>query len=58
MEIDWGAAHSPRGDRPREIPVKDAADMFGFPSAQHFSRTFRNFVGVTPAKWHQRGKSA
>ena len=20
MEIDWGAAHSPRGDRPREVP--------------------------------------
>ena len=38
--------------------VKDAADMFGFPSAQHFSRTFRNFVGVTPVKWRQRGRSA
>jgi AraC-like DNA-binding protein len=38
--------------------VKDAADRLGFPSAQHFSRTFRNFVGVTPAKWRQRGKSA
>ena len=38
--------------------VKDTADMFGFPSAQHFSRTFRNFVGVTPLKWRQHGKSA
>ena len=31
--------------------VKTVADRFGFPSAQHFSRTFRNFVGVTPMKW-------
>ena len=31
--------------------VKAVADRFGFPSAQHFSRTFRNFVGVTPMKW-------
>ncbi len=31
--------------------VKAVADRFGFPSAQHFSRTFRNFVGVTPLKW-------
>ena len=31
--------------------VKAVADRFGFPSAQHFSRTFRNFVSVTPMKW-------
>jgi len=31
--------------------VKAAADQLGFPTAQHFSRTFRNFVGITPMKW-------
>lgn len=31
--------------------VKTVADRLGFPSTQHFSRTFRNFVGVTPMKW-------
>ena len=33
------------------LSVKAVADRFGFPSAQHFSRTFRNFTGVTPKKW-------
>ena len=31
--------------------VKAVTDRFSFPTAQHFSRTFRNFVGVTPRKW-------
>ncbi|MBR2839423.1 MAG: helix-turn-helix transcriptional regulator [Kiritimatiellae bacterium] len=31
--------------------VKAVADRFGFPTPQHFSRTFRNFVGITPRKW-------
>lgn len=33
------------------LSVKAIADRFGFPSAQHFSRTFKNFVGITPMKW-------
>ena len=33
------------------LSVKAAADRLGFPTAQHFSRTFRNFVGITPMKW-------
>ena len=33
------------------LSVKAVADRFGFPSTQHFSRTFRNFVGITPMKW-------
>ena len=33
------------------LSVKSAADRLGFPTAQHFSRTFRNFVGATPRKW-------
>ena len=38
------------------LSVKAAADRLGFPTAQHFSRTFRNFVGITPMKWlaHRR----
>lgn len=39
------------------LSVKFAADRLGFPTAQHFSRTFRNFVGVTPRKWSS-GESA
>ena len=31
--------------------VKAVADGLGFATAQHFSRTFRNFVGTTPRKW-------
>ena len=31
--------------------VNAIADRFGFHSALHFSRTFRNFVGITPKKW-------
>ena len=31
--------------------VKVVADGLGFATAQHFSRTFRNFVGTTPRKW-------
>ena len=31
--------------------VKVVADGLGFATAQHFSRTFRNFVGTTPIKW-------
>ena len=31
--------------------VKAIADRFGFHSALHFTRTFRNFVGITPKKW-------
>ena len=33
------------------VSVKAVADRFGFPTPQHFSRTFRNFVGITPMKW-------
>ena len=33
------------------LSVKAVADQFGFPTPQHFSRTFRNFVGLTPTKW-------
>ena len=33
------------------LPVKVVADRLGFPTPQHFSRTFRNFVGMTPVKW-------
>ena len=31
--------------------VKAIADRFGFRTTQHFSRTFKNFVGITPRKW-------
>ena len=31
--------------------VKAVADGLGFATAQHFSRTFRNFAGNTPKKW-------
>jgi len=31
--------------------VKAVADGFGFHSSLHFSRTFRNFIGITPKKW-------
>ena len=37
--------------------VKAVADSFGFPSAKHFSRTFWNFVGVTPMKWLNGGRT-
>ena len=33
------------------LSVKAVADQFWFPTPQHFSRTFRNFVGLTPMKW-------
>ena len=33
------------------LSVKAIVDRFGFPSTQHFSRTFKNFVGITPIKW-------
>ena len=33
------------------VAVKAVADRFGFSTAQHFSRTFRNFTGSTPTKW-------
>lgn len=33
------------------IAVKAVADGLGFATAQHFSRTFRNFAGNTPKKW-------
>lgn len=36
------------------LSVKAVADRFGFPTPQHFSRTFRNFVGITPMKWLSR----
>lgn len=39
------------------LSVKVAADRFGFPTPQHFSRTFRNFVGITPMKWLGRKRA-
>ena len=39
------------------LSVKATADRLGFPTAQHFSRTFRNFVGVTPIKWLARKRA-
>ena len=33
------------------LSVKVIADRFGFRTTQHFSRTFKNFVGITPRKW-------
>ena len=39
------------------LSVKTVADRFGFPTPQHFSRTFRNFVGVTPMKWLGRKRA-
>ena len=33
------------------LSIKAVADSLGFPSSQHFSRTFRSFVGETPMKW-------
>ena len=34
------------------LAVKFVADRLGFATVQHFSRTFRNFAGTTPKKWH------
>ena len=39
------------------LSVKAVADRFGFPTPQHFSRTFRNFVGITPMKWLSRRRA-
>lgn len=33
------------------LAVNAVADMFGFSSPQHFSRTFKNFTGSTPVRW-------
>ena len=39
------------------IAVKAVSDGLGFATAQHFSRTFRNFVGTTPRKWASAKKA-
>ena len=31
--------------------VNAVADMLGFHSMRHFSRTFRNFIGISPREW-------
>lgn len=33
------------------LSVKEIAERLGFPTAQHLTRTFKNFVGIPPAKW-------
>ena len=37
--------------------VKAVADRLSFSTAQHFSRTFRNFTGSTPVKWFAAEKA-
>lgn len=33
------------------VPVKTVAKRLGYPSAQHFSLSFKNATGLTPGKW-------
>ena len=33
------------------VPVKTVAKLLGYPSAQHFSLSFKNATGLTPGKW-------
>ena len=39
----------------KRVPFKDVADMLGFSSPRVFSRTFKNFEGLTPSDWLKRG---
>ncbi|MGW4378951.1 helix-turn-helix domain-containing protein [Kitasatospora sp. NPDC004531] len=44
-------------DRPphRRLPVAVVAGRWGFASASHFSRVFREAYGLTPTQWQTRG---
>ena len=35
------------------VPIKDIANMTGFKTVQHFSRVFKNHIGVTPAEFRK-----
>ena len=36
---------------PRDTSVRDLAHTWGFVSASHFSRVFREAYGMTPRQW-------
>jgi AraC family L-rhamnose operon transcriptional activator RhaR len=36
-------------------PVKEVAEMSGFPDVQHFTTLFRRHTGLTPAAFRERG---
>jgi len=36
-----------------DVPIKDIANMTGFKTVQHFSRVFKNHIGVTPAEFRK-----
>ncbi|MCC5849150.1 MAG: AraC family transcriptional regulator [Verrucomicrobia bacterium] len=37
-----------------DVEVKEVADLMGFESVHHFSRCFREIVGLPPAAWRER----
>jgi AraC family transcriptional regulator len=49
LRIEWAKAQLQDG----ELPLSEIAAMAGFADQSHFTRLFRNAVGVTPSRWRE-----
>ena len=43
--------------RDTAIPVSDIAAAVGYESSEHFIRTFRKYVGMTPSGYRQKKRA-
>lgn len=46
--LDTRLAHVKRGRKEREATVKELSEQTGFPDYQHFCKTFKKKVGLSP----------
>lgn len=53
LEIARDALANPEQDR---VAVGEIAQRFGFSSPSHFSRSFREYVGLTPLQWRKEAQ--